>query len=468
MESRRKFLKASAAALAVAAARPAYSFQGANNRVRLAVIGCGNRSARVFDAFARQSNVQWVAGCEVNPAKLNSFMTPARQTFKLAMVEDYRRILDRNDVDAVLIGGPDFSHARMTIDAIAAGKDIYVEKPAANSIPRINAMLEAHRKGNRVIQVGTQQRSWDHFAEAKKILDAGTIGAVRHVVIMQPGSYASARQEPQPIPAGLNWDLWQLKGMALGAPERPFSPNRLAFRPWYEYGSGLIGDWGAHHIDVAHWFMNADTKVPVKTAAVGKFIQQPQADPEMVPDTFSISWEYDNFVMSFANAVIPRDREDGEGWGVYFQGGSGTLHVNRMGYSVLPPVQTTPRLQGPPPPPTAGNVQIGDAAPAAGRQGGGPGGAPGGGRGGGGRGGGAGTPPPEKRTYLNPRGGVEEDYPLDAHVQNFLACMASRQKPNADMEIGYHAALPALLALESLKTGKILGWDAQARAAKAL
>src|SRR5690606_807589 len=188
MESRRKFLKASAAAIAVAAARPAYALQGANSRVRMAVIGCGNRAGRVFDAFARQSTVQWVAGCEVNQQKLNSFMNPARQTFKLEMADDYRRILERNDVDAVLIGSPDFSHARITIDAIAAGKDVYVEKPASNSVPRINAMLDAYRKGNRVVQVGTQQRSWDHFAEAKKILDAGTIGTVRHVVIQQPGS----------------------------------------------------------------------------------------------------------------------------------------------------------------------------------------------------------------------------------------------------------------------------------------
>src|SRR5690606_27721993 len=120
MASRRKFLKASAAALAVAAARPAYALQGANSRIRMAV-----------------------AGCEVNQDKLASFMTPARKTFNLEIVEDYRRILDRNDIDAVLIGGPDFSHARMTIDAIAAGKDVYVEKPATNTIPRLNAMMAA-------------------------------------------------------------------------------------------------------------------------------------------------------------------------------------------------------------------------------------------------------------------------------------------------------------------------------------
>ena len=462
MESRRKFLKTSAAALAVAAARPAYGFQGANDRVRMAVIGCGNRAGRVFDGFARQKEVQWVAGCEVNDARRAQFLTPARTTFNMAMVKDYRRILERNDVDAVLIGTPDFSHARIMIDAVAAGKDVYVEKPASNNIERLNGMLDAYTKGKQVVQVGTQQRSWDHFAEAKKIIDSGVLGPIRHVRIVQPGSYASAKVAPQAVPPGLDWNMWQLNGMPLGAPERPFAPNRLSFRAWYEYGSGLIGDWGAHHIDVAHWFMNADHKVPVKTAAVGSFMTRPDADlVEMVPDTFSIAWQYDNFVMSFANGEDARDPEDLEGWGVFFISGLGSLQVNRMGWALRPTVPKTRNKVGPPPPPTAGNVQIAEQ-PAAGRAGG-----PGGGRGG--RGGGnAPAVPLEKKIYINPRGGVEEDYPLDAHVQNFLACMKSRQKPNADMEIGYYAAMPAILALESLKTGKILGWDTAGRKATAL
>ena len=296
MESRRKFLKASAAALTVAATKPLFGIQGANDRVRLAVIGCGNRSGRVFDAFARQSNVQWVAGAEVNKAKLDSFMTPARQTFKLDIVGDYRRILDRKDVDAVLIGTPDHWHHQQTIDAIAAGKDVYVEKPAANTVPRLNAMLDAYRKGKQVVQVGTQQRSWDHFIEAKKLLDSGVLGGpVTHIYIVQPGSYARPKEAEQPVPQGLDWDMWQGP-----APKRPFKPSRLGFRAWYEYGGGLVADWGAHHVDVAHWFMNADTKIPLKTAATGAFLTVPDADPEQVPDTFSISWEYDNFVMTLA------------------------------------------------------------------------------------------------------------------------------------------------------------------------
>src|SRR4029453_4641836 len=149
----------------------------------------GNRGGRVFDSFARHANVQWIAAAEVNKAKLDPWMNPPRQTFKLDIGGDYRRILDRKDVDAVLIATPDHWHSQQTVDAISAGKDVYVEKPASNNIARINAMLDAYKKGKQVVQVGTQQRSWDHFAEAKKILDSGTLGSVTQVLITQPGSY---------------------------------------------------------------------------------------------------------------------------------------------------------------------------------------------------------------------------------------------------------------------------------------
>ena len=163
----------------------------------------------MFDAFARQSNVQWVAGAEVNKAKLDSFMTPARQTFKLDMVGDYRRLLERKDVDAVLIGTPDHWHVQQTIDAISGGQGrLRREAGGSNTIPRLNAMLDAYQ-GKQVVQVGTQQRSWDHFIEAKKILDSGVLGNVTHVYIVQPGSYARPKEAEQPVPAGLDWDMWQ-------------------------------------------------------------------------------------------------------------------------------------------------------------------------------------------------------------------------------------------------------------------
>ena len=219
-------------------------------------------------------------------------------------------------------------------------------------------MLDAYKKGKQVVQVGTQQRSWDHFIEAKKVLDSGVLGNVTHIYIVQPGSYARPKEAEQPVPRGLDWDMWQGP-----APKRPFKPSRLGFRGWYDYGGGLVADWGAHHVDVAHWFMNADTKVPIKTAATGAFLAVPDADPEQVPDTFSISWQYDNFLMTFANGEVPRAQDDIEGWGVFFVGNRGSLQVNRMGWAVRPVVPRTLRKQGPPPPPTAGGMTLGAAPP---------------------------------------------------------------------------------------------------------
>jgi predicted dehydrogenase len=458
MESRRKFLQISAAALTAAAAKPLFGagVQGANDRIRMAIIGTGNRGGRVFDSLSRHKDCQFLAAAEVNKAKLDQWMTPARQTFNLKVEGDYRRILERKDIDAVLIATPDHWHSQQLVDAIAAGKDVYCEKPASNTIPRLNAMLDAYTKGKQIVQIGTHQRSWDHFIEAKKVVDDGTLGKVTQVVIVQPGSYARPKEAEAPVPAGLDWDMWQGP-----APKRPFKPSRLGFRAWYAYGGGMIADWGAHHVDVAHWFMNADGKVPVRTTANGAFLAVPDADPEEIPDTYSISWLYDNFLMTFANGEAFTENPI-ENWGVFFIGNRASLQVNRQGYAVRPVVPPVRNKVGPPPPPTAGGVTLGAGGTAIAP--GGPGG-PGGGRGGGR---GSNLPPVEAKVYVNPRGGVEEDYPLDVHTRNFLDCIKSRQKPNAHMEIGYHSALPCLLALESIEQGKPMGWDAEARKSKAV
>src|SRR5262245_33017467 len=192
---RREFLKNGAVVLTAAATKPLFAWQGATNRVRMAVIGMGNRSGRVFDSFTRHDDVQFTMGCEVAQNKQQSFQGANRPLAqKLDVVGDYRRVLDRNDIDAVLIGTPDFSHAKITVDALAAGKHVYVEKPISNNIARINMMLDAYNKSkDLVVQVGTQQRSWDHFIEAKKQMEQ--LGSVTHVLIQHGGGYAQNKQE---------------------------------------------------------------------------------------------------------------------------------------------------------------------------------------------------------------------------------------------------------------------------------
>jgi hypothetical protein len=197
--------------------------------------------------------------------------------------------------------------------------------------------------------------------------------------------------------------------------------------------------------------------------ANGAFLTVPDADPEMVPDSFSISWLYDNFLMTFANGEAFTSNEI-ENWGVFFIGNRASLQINRQGWAVRSVIAPVRNKQGVPPPPTAGGVTLGAGGVqiVPGAPGGG--GAGRGGRGGGGAAsGGVNLPAGESMVYVNPRGGVEEDYPLDVHTRNFLDCVKSRQKPNADMEIGYHSALPCLLALESLQQNRPIGWDAGGR-----
>jgi predicted dehydrogenase len=466
--TRREFLHTSAAALAVTAARPIIGWQGANDRVRMGVIGMGTRAARVFDSLTRNQDCQFVTGCEVNTQKQATFQAENRPFAKFDVVKDYRRVLDRNDIDAVLIATPDFSHSKIFVDALAAGKHVYVEKPISNSIPRITAMLDAFTKHpNLVVQVGTHQRSWDHFIEAKKQLEK--LDPVTHVLIQQPGAYAQQQQDPVPVPAYLDWEQWQVD-----APKKPFKQGYLGFRGWWEYGSGMIGDWGAHHVDVANWFLDADRKQPLRTTALG-FNSSPTIDTECVFNTYSIAWQFDTHIMTFANSVYPRPNfadpraPDIEGWGVFFFAGNGTLQVNRMGWALRPPVAPTRNRVGPEPPPGAGNVQTSTAAPGAGAGGGrGRGGAPGAPGGpGGGRGGG--KPAPELNVAINPRGAVEEDYPLHVHTRDFLDKMKARNRAtNAPLEVGYNSALPCLLALEAMRQNRVLGWDATARTSKPL
>src|SRR5215204_5960396 len=230
---RRELLKNGAVALTVAATKPLFAWQGANNRVRMAVIGMGGRSGRVFDSLTRSDDVQFTMGCEVAQNKQQNFQSANRPLAQsLNVVGDYRRVLDRNDIDAVLIGTPDFSHARITADALAAGKHVYVEKPISNSIPRVNMMLDAYNKyTGPVVQVGTQQRSWDHFIEAKKALEE-KLDPVTHILIQQPGAYSQNRQDAVAVPDYLNWDAWQVD-----APKKAFKQGYLGFRGWWEYGS---------------------------------------------------------------------------------------------------------------------------------------------------------------------------------------------------------------------------------------
>jgi len=336
--------------------------------------------------------------------------------------EDYRRILERKDVDAVFIATPDHWHAPMTIEACAAGKDVYVEKPVSNEIEPAIMMMEAARRHKRVVQVGQQQRSWHHFQEAAQLFQDGYIGSsVNHCQMCPPVSGGGGRGQPQPEkpqapPPGFNWEMFQGP-----AKRKPFDPARRNWRGWYDYGGGNLTDWGVHLTDVMNWYMRADATAPVLTSASAQYVRIPR-DPERVPDTYSVTWQYETFVATLSNAMVPGTGNPTERYGNYFFGDRGVLLVNRLGYEVMPY-------------PPAGGGRGRDA-----------------------------PPPLEPKTFKDPKGFseiVESQFgsATHRHVRNFLDAVKSRQKPNCDIEVGFNSALPCLLAIVSVKTGKTVKWD---------
>ena len=441
---RRQFLEAAFTAVAasrswaVSGAPRQGGVQGANTRIRVAIIGTGSRGNQVMQSWLKQDDSTFVAICDVAKDRLdNTASKLASAGHKVDTYEDYRRILERKDVDAVLIATPDHWHSPMTIDACAAGKDVYCEKPVSNQIEPALKMVDAARQHNRVVQIGLQQRSWPHFMDAAKLVHEGGIGTSNHVVMAPPGGGGGGQQQaaPQPTdpPATLNWDLFQGP-----AARKPFLQQRLNWRGWYDYGGGNITDWGVHIVDVMNWYLKMDEKTPQVVHAAAQYVRTPP-DPERVPDTYVVTMRYDNLVATLSNAALFGPNNE-PWWGNYFYGERGLLLVNREGYEVRPRMS------------------------AAGR---------GGGRGAAGT---AATPPappkPLTQAVKVGFGGSGDVNPATvdataAHIRNFLDCIRSRQRPSADIAIGFNSTLPTLLAIESIKAGgKAMTWDAVGRKAR--
>jgi predicted dehydrogenase len=444
--TRRSFFDlAASAAGVIAASRPgaAQGPRGANDKVRVGLIGSGSRGRSVAALFIRNhADVQYVANCDAYATRLdqgNEQLSGLQKDVKLDGYEDYRRILDRKDVDAVHIATPDHWHCQMLIDAIAAGKDVFVEKPLSNTVERAVEALSAYKGSNRVVQFGTQQRSGSHFQEAAKIVQDGQLGKITHAVIQFGGSGYGTPPEPEaPVPQGLNWELFQGP-----APRRPFKQGRLRWRGWWDYGGGLITDWGVHLTDVALWYLQSQRVGPLLTCGTAQYVNFVNPERDQSPDAFSVSWQYPGFVMTFTNAVA-QDWEFAR-QGNYFFGPGGSLLIHRAGYEVRPA---------------------------------------GGGQGGRGRGGAGGAnaqagqgaaavqdtpaPPPPiqpRRIPWRESDGSDSSSATIAHGRNFLDCVKSRGTPVSDLEIGFYASLPCLLAVKAVREGRSFRWDDAAKKA---
>jgi predicted dehydrogenase len=403
MQNRRTFLMGSAMTAAMSR-----SAAGANDRIRFAIIGAGTRGSYVGGVFTDFPDVELAAVCDVfkptrddQAAKLG-----AKTNTKPDAVNDYRQVLDRKDVDALLVTTPDHWHGPLVIQASEAGKDCYCEKPLSNSIEVGLKMRAAVRQYKRVVQVGLQQRSWDHFQENAKRVQDGMIGKVYHVECIYQGNYTRDPGPPTDPPAGLDWELFQGS-----APRRPYVAMRQrSWRAFYDYSGGTMLDWGTHLTDVSHWYMNVTE--PLTCSASGQYARVPAPLPEQLPDTLAVTWKYPAFVMTYTNCV--RTSPDFDVQGNHFLGTQGWLQVNRTGYRYRP----------------AG--------------------------GGGGRGRGATAPPFEPVSKSFPYVGGPSDH---AHVRNFLDCVKSRQDPVVNIDTGFYSTLPTLMGVLAVHYGKTYAWD---------
>src|ERR1700694_6029858 len=275
---RRSFLVASAASQA--------RIRGANDRIRAGIIGAGGRGRYLTGQF-KELGVEMAGVCDIYEANLQAGLKEANTGAR--SFDDYRKLLDDKSFDAVIVATPDHWHARMVIDAVEAGKDVYVEKPMAHKIEEGYQVIDAVRRTKRVVQVGMQRRSAALFLEAKRIMDSGQLGEVRLVTSWWYNNTSALTNRP--LAGQLDWDKWLRPG-----PKRPHDPMR--FFNWYyfwDYSGGLLIGQAAHILDAIQWFMGS--KEPIAVTCTGGRVNLLGAE---VPETATIAIEYpENYLATF-------------------------------------------------------------------------------------------------------------------------------------------------------------------------
>jgi predicted dehydrogenase len=259
-------------------------FVAPNDKINLGFIGCGKQSAGLQRRFFNLPDAQIVSAAEVYATKLDKFIQANNALYagKTGQADykatdayvDYRELLADKNIDAVIIASPDHWHASMSVHAAEAGKDIYCEKPLSLTVKEGRTMVEATRKHGRVFQTGSMQRSAKEFTQAVQLVRSGAIGEIKKVLVSVGGPPKAWDLQPEPVPAGLNWELW----MGPNVVDRPYN-NFLApdlestfwakWRDYNEFGGGYMTDWGAHMFDIGQWGLGMDHSGPVKIIPPG-------------------------------------------------------------------------------------------------------------------------------------------------------------------------------------------------------
>jgi predicted dehydrogenase len=419
--NRRELLKSTGLAASVPAARAA-----ANDRIGVGIIGCGGQGTWDQRVMQSQPDVEVVAVCDVYRPNLERARALAGG--KARTYHDYRRLLEDRAVQAVVIATPEHWHALMCIDACHAGKDVYVEKPASHNIRDGRLMVEAARRNQRVVQVGSQQRSGSHFQRAVKFVQDGKLGRIHYAVCWNhsaPAASAARETLPAEPPSDLDYDLW------LGpAPKRPFAAVwGRGRRLYWDFFGGMLTEWGSHLADVVLWAM--EVRGPRTAAASGGQFHRREGE---IPDTLEVLYEFDDFLLQYSVLSHNTFGPNGDAgsarfgsYGVQFHGTKGTLFVDRAGYRVTPQMIRHEDSAHPPRP-----IQWHH----------------------------------DERQFgyyytaecLPEQGDSSIQHP--PHVRNFLDCVKSRRRPNADIEDGHATNTVCRLGNIAYRVGRKLRWDA--------
>ncbi len=323
---RRNFLRGAAQSAAVLTAASYSRVLGANDRVNLGVIGPGERGQFVMSLFQKTEQVDVGALCDIYAAHIDQAKQKAPNAKAFS---DHRRLLEMKELDAVLIGTPDHWHAVCAIDALNAGKDVYVEKPLTRTIEEGPAIVKAARINERVCQVGMQQRSGPHYIRAKKeYIDTGRLGKITLARTWWHGNSYHLRKAPQSLqqkPSNLDWArfLGPLKW-------RDYDPQQyFNWRAYLDFGGGQVTDLFTHWIDVVHMFLGSE----IPTAAVASGGVYAYKDGRTAPDTINVLLEYPaEFTATFEATLVPGIR----GEAVEFCGTKGRLWIDRGRYEFHP------------------------------------------------------------------------------------------------------------------------------------
>jgi len=311
--NRRSFLKTTAGIAAAGGVVPYFltsvhaQEESANDRLTVAAIGCGGRGSAVGHQAGARGNM--VACCDVDSERAAKFAN--RYENRCQIYGDYRKVLDRQDVQAVTVGTPDHWHTKICIEAMQAGKDVYCEKPLTLTIEESKLICQVAKETGRVFQVGTQQRSeyGEKFLKAVALARSGRLGKKLHALSSVGGAQSGGPFPTADPPPNLNWDFW------LGqAPKVDYCEKRVhyQFRWWFEYSGGQVTDWGVHHTDIAIWALGGEKTGPVEVEGKGEFPLGTEGvlamlrgeKPAVEPNSYNVARAFDcNMTLPNGNTI---------------------------------------------------------------------------------------------------------------------------------------------------------------------